>query len=470
MSDLDLHNFSERLESAVQRIQNHEEISEENKELAENYLNWLKIGDKRSDGRLFKYAICLKKILEHNLEKDFSTIDTSDQWKKQVQEILLDIQNSRYYHSDWAESTKEDYYKVVLDLIEFNEVSSKPRETRLIPSDFSAYGNRKKKGSGKGHTDPSDIPTPEEAKKFMRKIEDQGKPVINLRNNAMLAVMWDTGARIGEVTQTQLKHVTIRNGQVWINIQGNKQSADREIRMFQGAKTLKDWYTQGHPISEPSQHPDAYLFPAMWPKTSPEKPLNYETFTKKVVKKIHSQLHSNGEVNCRIKGETNHIWRKANTTFYIVNEWATYDKVLQRHGKSIANPTLPEYLRMMQSDVDQAIAENIGIDHTQKKGGGEEGEEFTHETARSMKDGDLLPKNCTECGELNRCYKETCQSCGTELPEAEMPDNMDAVTEEELVENHVDIQARLLEMQLENPDKSFSLNDIKQKIQEERQK
>lgn len=422
---LDLHNYDKRLASALQRIQDSDKIKAENKELAEEYINWLKIGDKRSSGRLFKYTTCLKKILENNQELNFQKMDESDHWKKQVQQILIDIQNSEYYHSEWAESTKEDYYKVILDLIEFNEISSKPRETRLIPKDFSAYGNREKKGSGKGHTKPEDIPTPEEAKKFMRKIEDRGKPVISLRNNALLAAMWDTGARIGEIIQTRLRHVTIRNGKVWIEVQGNKSSRDREIRLFQGRKTVKDWYTQGHPVSEPSQHPDAYLFPRIWPETQVDQPLNYEGFTKKVVKPVYKHLKNAEEIQCRLEGEPNHIWRKANTTFYIVNEWATYDKVLQRHGKSIENPTLPEYLRMMQTDVDQAIAENIGINQETEE------DVFEHDTARSMKEGNLLPVNCNNCGELNRCYKSTCQSCGYELPETEMPDNLNQENEPE---------------------------------------
>ncbi|MFB6215480.1 MAG: hypothetical protein ABEJ72_00700, partial [Candidatus Aenigmatarchaeota archaeon] len=172
MTEIELHDFGDRLKSTVESIQESREISEENKELAEEYLKWLKLGNKRSDGRLFKYMTCLKKILENN-DVNFQELEESEKWKETIQDILIDIQESRYYH---------------------NEVSSNPKETSLIPSDFSAYGNRGK-GDDDQHTDPGDIPTPEEAKKFMRKIEENGKPVIKLRNNALLALLWDSGAR-----------------------------------------------------------------------------------------------------------------------------------------------------------------------------------------------------------------------------------------------------------------------------------
>ncbi|MFB6215479.1 MAG: tyrosine-type recombinase/integrase, partial [Candidatus Aenigmatarchaeota archaeon] len=180
-----------------------------------------------------------------------------------------------------------------------------------------------------------------------RKIEENGKPVISLRNTALLVFLWDTGARIGEALQTQLKHVEVKNGKVWVEVQGNKSSDDRKVRIFQGAQTLKDWYSNGHPVSTPAQRGEAYLFPVMWPKTDVSKPVGYRTVTKKIFKKAFRRLKKSGEVSCDISGEPNHIWRKAMTTFYRVNEWAGYDKILKRQGKSISNPTLPEYLRLM---------------------------------------------------------------------------------------------------------------------------
>jgi len=42
----------------------------------------------------------------------------------------------------------------------------------------------------------------------------------------------------------------------------------------------------------------------------------------------------------------------------------------------------------------------------------------------------LLPLECESCGRNNRCYREICDSCGTELPEADLPDNLEHSEEE----------------------------------------
>jgi len=43
----------------------------------------------------------------------------------------------------------------------------------------------------------------------------------------------------------------------------------------------------------------------------------------------------------------------------------------------------------------------------------------------------MLPIDCPSCDSLNRCYHETCQTCGNTLPNSQMPDNLETETTEE---------------------------------------
>lgn len=50
-----------------------------------------------------------------------------------------------------------------------------------------------------------------------------------------------------------------------------------------------------------------------------------------------------------------------------------------------------------------------------------EEEVFEHEVAKLMRDGDLLPQKCSSCGSQARCYRNSCESCGSALKSTAFP-------------------------------------------------
>jgi len=74
------HNYSGNLQSAIENIRESDEINEGNREIASGMIEWYKL-DKKSDGRVFKYATCLKKTFE-NIEMALTGLEDTEEWKK----------------------------------------------------------------------------------------------------------------------------------------------------------------------------------------------------------------------------------------------------------------------------------------------------------------------------------------------------------------------------------------------------
>jgi hypothetical protein len=161
----DHHHYKQRLETAVANIQNSDKIREENKELVVDFGNWLALRS-ISYGRQYRYISSLKQILEHN---DFrlDNLEEDDESKRKIHTILGQVEKSEYYSKEYSMKTKMEYKSAIKRLLEFQELSSNPEESPLLPKGFKAYVPEK----DKERTDPKDLPTPSDVAKLARKME-----------------------------------------------------------------------------------------------------------------------------------------------------------------------------------------------------------------------------------------------------------------------------------------------------------
>ncbi|MFB6200151.1 MAG: hypothetical protein ABEJ83_04680, partial [Candidatus Nanohaloarchaea archaeon] len=167
--------------------------------------------------------------------------------------------------------------------------------------------------------------------------------------------------------------------------------------------------------------PEAYLFPPSKNNQHHDEESRFYTFSSRspIRRKIH-QARRKAELDLKTENEPFHIFRKAMTTFYVVNEVLSWEQVCERQGKS-PDGTMPTYLKMAMQDIDSSAAEGFGLDKEKR------------EMEHRMKASALLPRKCRECGTENQCINEVCSDCGKELPEAEMPDG-EAFEDEEPVD------------------------------------
>ncbi len=147
----DLHQYKERLETALENIQNSPTVREENKQLAEDFKNWNALRS-ASYSRQYRYLSSLKQIIEYN---DFrlDNLEDDQDSKRKIHTVLGQIENSAYYSKEYTEKTKMEFKTAIKRLLEFHELSSNPEESSLlitlhyfscfslVISDFGLYRN-----------------------------------------------------------------------------------------------------------------------------------------------------------------------------------------------------------------------------------------------------------------------------------------------------------------------------------------
>jgi len=159
-----------------------------------------------------------------------------------------------------------------------------------------------------------------------------------------------------------------------------------------------------------------------------------------------TQAKAAADLDFKTWGEPFHIFRKAMSTFYVVNDVLSWSEVCERQRTSV-DSRKPDYLLQAMSDVDASAAQGFGI---KENGDGIEGH---------MKGDPLLPVDCPSCERRNHCLRETCSVCGHELPSSELPKG--EILEDEEPEEAASKAAmqRIAEIVEQNPEVIEQLED-----------
>lgn len=418
-----------RLEKRLEKIRE-SDLPEPDKEfLLNDYLNYQKRAGAEKQSTQERYLRRLKKILE---QKEISIPEIKEMSEEELKEfnheLVDEIQDSKFkkQSGDLSKRNKRGYWNVWKRALETLGKSTEKRKD-YIPNKVQ-FSTDRSKVQGRVNTSPQDLPTPGQMKTFLRKMKEISQ-LTGLRNQALLLLIWDTGARAEEALTIQMKHVSVQQDRLKVKIQGNKRSSDRRVEIFQGRKLLVD-YIQQHPKKN---DPEAYLFPPSKNNQHHDEESRFYTFSSRspIRRKIH-QARRKAELDFKTENEPFHIFRKAMTTFYVVNEVLSWEQVCERQGKS-PDGTMPTYLKMAMQDIDSSAAEGFGLDKEKR------------EMEHRMKAPALLPRQCRSCGVENRCIKEICQDCGKELPEGDMPQGEAFEKEEPMEEESVGILREMAE-------------------------
>jgi hypothetical protein len=126
------------------------------------------------------------------------------------------------------------------------------------------------------------------------------------------------------------------------------------------------------------------------------------------LKKKMLQAKTQAELDFKTYGEPFHIFRKASSTFYVVNEIISWEEVCKRQRKK-PDSTKPDYILRAMEDVEQSTAEGLGLEteNTDNRG--------------VMTGTPLLPKKCGTCQTVNNCLRDSCTQCQATLPENTLP-------------------------------------------------
>jgi integrase len=377
MTNIHNHNPRRRLEAILES----DKISKQNKEDLKEFYHTLKEGNK-GKARQVAYLSKAKVILEH----EGNDLRLKDADKLQLTEINDQIDNSAYYHKEYAPETKKEYRKFLRIYSKWAEKDTVDRKVDVPEKarSFKAYVSE----NVKNRTNPSDLPTPQDIKQLCK--------ALPLRLRALYLTHWDLGSRINETMRSRVGDYDGDGEKSYLYVRVNPEQSEegaksdrRKCRVKIAAPVIDRWLEEEHPKPEDD---DAFLFCRIRktkegdPRRREHIPANYNHMNTKIKKKA-SELGIDSDIK-------SHTVRKGRTSFLKSGLGIQESQVDKRIGHVIGSEITREYTRLDDSDSNNAYGEAYGEDNPEDK-----------------EESDLVPLVCEDCGQTNAGYRDRCYSC-----------------------------------------------------------
>ena len=349
---MDIYNMERKYESALILL-NSAKISERNKELILKFCEDLMI-DGISKARIVKYLSSLK-CLSEMLQKDF------DKLKKEDVKHLVGLIQQKNYSPETKKCYKiiiKRFYKWIYQGENYPEVVSWiktgiSRSERNLPSE-------------------GDMLTEEDIQKILLAAEHP-------RNKAIIAMLWESGARVGEIANLLFKHVTFDEYGIKITVKG--KTGSRKIRLIFSTPYVSTWINN-HPYKN---DPNAPLWINIGPKNN-KKPISYAS-----IRKLLQVISKKADIK---KKHNPHLFRHSRATF--LANYLTEFQMNEYFGWIQGSPMASTYVHMNGAQIDNALLALNGIKN-------EENKQSTN----------LQPRICPKCDTINQHDTKHCNKCGS---------------------------------------------------------
>ena len=335
-----------------------------NKNLTEVFIRFLSL---HNIGKLRqkKYRYTLQKI-DGILQKDFTKVTKED-----LQELIHNIDNDTNF-SDW---TKHDYRVVVKKFwtwinnqtIDDLDEWETPNIVKWIK--IKAPRNSKKL--------PSELLTPQDIKHLLGYCR-------TLREKALISVLYESGARIGELLDLKIKDVIFDEHGAILNLFG--KTGYRKVRLVGSQPAISQWLELEHPVSKDR---NAYLFCNTYKNQS--KDYRGKKLTHSSIYKILDKLKERANFEKPINP---HIFRHSRATELSehLSDAARCDFFGWEQGSQVCRV----YTHLQ--DTDRIILELNGLIEKDKD-----------------KDGSYSSVICPRCGNNNPFGSRKCSNCSLPL-------------------------------------------------------
>jgi integrase len=166
-----------------------------------------------------------------------------------------------------------------------------------------------------------------------------------IRDKAIIALLWDIGARIGEIGTLHIKHVSFDEHGAIVNVRG--KTGYRRVRAVWSVEYLKDWL-QVHPEG---YNPDAPLWVTLNSKENLLEPFLYGA-----IRMMLQRIAKKAGINKRIHP---HLFRHSRAT-YMAN-YLTEAQMNVYFGWTQGSDMPGVYVHLSGRDVDDAVLKANGI-------------------------------------------------------------------------------------------------------------
>lgn len=409
------------LKQTNQKLFKNPQLTEHNKQVLEDFFRKARAGG-GSNPTLRDYSSRFNKIIEH---VDFQL----DQPSQEDLELLI----SKFNQDEIRKNNGEVYSDY-----------SKNKFWKSLSKFYNSFIKREGKGYNESvdgpeliqdleisvelstKVNPDSLPTPSEVK-------DVVKHANSLRDQAVILVGWSTGARIGEIFETQYdkntlkwEDVTFDEDKAWITLDG--KTGEREIPIKIGKEVLRNLFEEKNPdLSEPvfTKRDKTHFCPECGSKTSAER----QTFDRRKYKCSSSDCDWQGgkeSVDKRLEPLTDHAVRRVlertieragfsgefkdnphgffrkSRAMYKVRTGYTEHQLRAFFGWSETSDAPKHYIECVKEDLEKALAEEYGEDVDYDNGYDEEA---------------LRPVECVQCGKVNSPVQDLCSDCDNALTE-----------------------------------------------------
>lgn len=401
----DIHNRTQREQNILQKIDSNPDINETNKKHIEKFIDKIRAEGSSKD-RIHNYLWSLNKVCS-NTDITLSTADEDDLIK-----VVGKINNDQLNDKDYSPYSKAEFRKTLSkfyrgymdqpELVEFMQIDPKKKEIQKLEAE--------------------QLPRPE----YVKELIDACR---NVRDEALVMTLWDTGARIEAVLNLKWKNFEPDEENPSISFTERNKTMLRKIPIGSSQPILKRWMDE-HPEPEPS----SYIFTKYEGNKDTKHPgqqaMGYST-----VYAMLKRRRKDAGIPQRINTNP-HSFRKARAT-YLASTGMNVNMLAKFMGWSQIS-TAQKYVSLAQNQLDSAFKEAVGLD-TQGEGKGLE-----------WNNQQLKPGKCESCKTIVSQAWNQCPECHTTINE----DSLLAVLEQQKSdeEDQVEKVKRLAEAMEQNPE------------------
>lgn len=352
-------NYDKNLKGAKNRLEL-QQITSKNKKLIISFLDRL-AAEGITKTRQLKYLYTLTNISKI-LKKDFPVATKQD-----IIKLCREINNSEY-----AEWTKHDYMVAIKRFYKWlREEEGQNLDRRQYPDEVKWIIPKVSNGRKKL---PNELLTIEDIKKL-------ADCTNNLRDRAFVLLLYESGARIGEVLNLRLKDVEPDKYGAKITLDG--KTGQRKIRLIASTPALNLWLERGHPDKD---NKNSMLFCGLWAKKK-AMDVEYQTF-----RLMLADLAKKAGITKPINP---HHFRHSRATELSKN--FTEAQLCQYMGWEIGSGVAATYIHLSGRDMDDAILKLNGL---------------AGEVPEASK---FKATKCPRCGIMNSPESKACPHCGIPL-------------------------------------------------------
>ena len=336
------------------------EITEKNKTAIRSFLDFCKARG-LSNSRILKYCYNLT-TLAKLLGKDFESASKED-----MVSLVAKIERS-----DYSEKTKVSFRVILKRFMKWLRESQGmelgkreyPKEVEWISTTLDRSKLKVK----------SEILSPEEVAKLANCAK-------NLRDRALVLVLYESGARIGELLNLKIKDIEFDKYGCLLNLFG--KTGFRKVRIVASTPALNQWL-QVHPKKEDRE---SYLF-CQIQKGKEGKQMSHE-YVLRALKEMAEKAGIQKPVNP-------HAFRHARATF--LAQHLTESEMSRFFGWVLGSKQTATYVHLSMRDLDDKLLSIYGL---------QEKKEEEMEKMRTVK--------CPRCGIENDYASQFCTGCGLPL-------------------------------------------------------